>query len=63
VGNPFLGAASPYALSCDSHGQVFVGDVTGLYAIDVTAAGGTDGGLPGTFAGLTPPIYGVLAGD
>ena len=59
LAGPFL---KPYALSCDSHGRVYVADSTGLYAVDLSG-GGRDAGLPGPFAGLTPPIYGVLAGD
>jgi hypothetical protein len=45
----------PYALSCDTSGNVWA-DESGLYRASVS---GTNLGLPGAFAGLTPPIYGV----
>jgi hypothetical protein len=56
---PFGGTIKkPYALSCDSAGNVYIADVTGLYYENTL---GQNLGLPGGFAGLTPPIYGVLA--
>jgi hypothetical protein len=59
IGSPFAGPISkPYALSCDSQGNVYIADVTGLYRENTA---GQNIGLPGSFAGLTPPIYGVLA--
>jgi len=58
VGPLFAGAfTKPYALSCSGRGNVYVADVTGLYRDSID---GTDLGLPGPFAGMQPPIYGVL---
>ncbi len=57
VGGPFSGPISkPYALSCDANGTVWIADETGLYRGSTT---GQNLGLPGAFAGLVPPIYGV----
>ncbi len=56
---PFGGAIKkPYALSCTSQGQVYIADATGIYLINVLDQSQV---LPGAFAGLTPPLYGVLA--
>jgi hypothetical protein len=59
-----LGGAyqKPYALSCDSHGRVYIADLTGLYSIDVSGCG-RDAGAATPFAGLTPPIYGVVVAE
>jgi streptogramin lyase len=62
AGTPRTGYAKPYALSCDSRGLVYVADATGLRAFDL-GDGGSDAGLAGAFAGMTAPIFGVLAGD
>jgi hypothetical protein len=54
--------AKPNALSCNSSGRVYVADHAGLFSIDIRD--GTPGtSLPGPFPGLTPPVYGVVAGD
>ncbi len=49
----------PYSLSCNSSGLVYVADQAGLFIIDIPR--GTK--VFGAFSGLTPPIYGVVAGD
>jgi DNA-binding beta-propeller fold protein YncE len=50
----------PYSLSCNSSGLVYVADQAGLFIIDIPR--GTKV-VSGAFPGLTPPIYGVVAGD
>jgi hypothetical protein len=63
LGGPFNGPLlRPYALSCDPTGVVYIADKTGLYRLNATSNGLSGAALasPG-FAGLTPPIYGVLA--
>jgi sugar lactone lactonase YvrE len=48
----------PYGLSCTTQGDVFIADASGLYRVSTS---GANLGLPGPFAGLTPPLFGVLA--
>jgi DNA-binding beta-propeller fold protein YncE len=55
---PFLG---PYGLSCDSRGRVYIADVSGLQIVEL--GGAADAAASGAFAGLTPPLYGVLAAE
>ena len=57
VSGPFAG---PYGLSCSSKGRLYVADQGGLRVVDLVAGGAAPAG---GFAGLTPPIYGVLAND
>jgi alpha-tubulin suppressor-like RCC1 family protein len=60
IGSTFSGTITrPYALSCNAQGDVYIADVTGLHVVNTR---GTAQPLPGSFAGLTPPLYGVLAG-
>jgi hypothetical protein len=62
VGAPFEGPlANPYSISCGPTGQVYVADRSGLYVGTATSAGLTGLGSPAQgFAGLTPPLFGVL---
>ena len=58
VGPVFAGPfMNPYALSCSARGDVYIADITGLHRDSID---GTDLGLPGPFAGMQAPIYGVL---
>ena len=59
IGSPFAGPiVKPYGLSCDSEGNVYIADASGLYRGSI---GGANLGLPGPFAGITAPVYGVVA--
>jgi hypothetical protein len=60
-GSPFAEAlAQPNAVSCNGQGEVYIADQTGLFRGDLN---GRNLGLPGPFAGLAPPLYGVYAGN
>jgi hypothetical protein len=59
IGSPFAGPITkPYGLSCDPQGNVYIADATGLYRASTS---GANLGLPGSFSGITAPVYGVLA--
>ena len=62
IGGPFAGSLTkPYAVSCDSHGYVYIADASGLFRDD---ASGNAVPLSGDIATLPKaPIYGVFAGD
>jgi hypothetical protein len=62
IGAPFAGnLTKPYAVSCDSHGYVYIADANGLFRDD---ASGNAVPLQGDIATLPKaPIYGVFAGE
>ncbi len=58
-GTQYVGTLSnPHAMSCSSHGQIYVATDSGLLEYNVT--GSAIGPPAGAFAGLTAPVYGVF---
>lgn len=61
VGAPAQGSlTNPYSIACSTSGTVYVADRSGLYQGTIGSSGLTGLGPASGFAGLTPPIYGVL---
>lgn len=61
VGAPAQGSlTNPYSIACSTSGTVYVADRSGLYQGTIGSGGLTGLGPASGFAGLKPPIYGVL---